>query len=69
MRYGKGHNDAAAGLHADTVAGRRRKAVAIYGLVIRTLQLARAFNDSKLFDEVLQSSACEAVALAGETGV
>jgi TetR/AcrR family transcriptional repressor of nem operon len=58
----------AGGLRVDTAAGRRRKAVAIYGLMVGTLQLARAVNDSKLSDEILQSGADEAVALAGETG-
>jgi TetR/AcrR family transcriptional repressor of nem operon len=59
----------AAGLRAGTAAGRRRKAVAIYALMVGTLQLARAINDSKLSDEILQNGADEAVALVGETGV
>jgi TetR/AcrR family transcriptional regulator, transcriptional repressor for nem operon len=59
----------AAGLRAGTTAGRRRKAVAIYALMVGTLQLARAINDSKLSDEILQNGADEAVALVGETGV
>lgn len=58
----------AASLRAGTAAGRRRKAVAIYGLMVGTLQLARAINDSKLSDEILQDGADEAVALVGETG-
>jgi TetR/AcrR family transcriptional regulator, transcriptional repressor for nem operon len=58
----------AAGLRAGTAAGRRRKAVAIYGLMVGTLQLARAVNDSKLSDEILQSGAGEATALVGEAG-
>lgn len=58
----------AASLRAGTAAGRRRKAVAIYGLMVGTLQLARAVNDSKLSDEILQDGADEAVALVGETG-
>jgi TetR/AcrR family transcriptional regulator, transcriptional repressor for nem operon len=59
----------AASLRARTAAGRRRKAVAIYGLMVGTLQLARAVNDSKLSDEILQNGADEAVALVGKTGV
>jgi TetR/AcrR family transcriptional regulator, transcriptional repressor for nem operon len=59
----------AVGLPAGTAAGRRRKAVAIYGLMVGTLQLARAINDSKLSNEILQNGADEAVALVGETGV
>lgn len=58
----------AASLRAGTAAGRRRKAVAIYGLMVGTLQLARAVNDSKLSDEILQNGADEAVALVGKTG-
>jgi TetR/AcrR family transcriptional repressor of nem operon len=57
----------AAGVHAGTAAERRRKAVAIYGLMVGTLQLARAINDSKLSDEILQTGADQAVALVGET--
>jgi TetR/AcrR family transcriptional regulator, transcriptional repressor for nem operon len=59
----------AAGLSAGTAAGRRRKAVAIYGLMVGTLQLARAINDRKLSDEILKNGADEAVALARQTGV
>jgi TetR/AcrR family transcriptional regulator, transcriptional repressor for nem operon len=55
----------AAGLRAGTAAGRWRKAAAIYGLMVGTLQLARAVNDSKLSDEILQSGADEAIALVG----
>jgi TetR/AcrR family transcriptional repressor of nem operon len=59
----------AAALPAGKAAGRRRKAVAIYGLMVGTLQIARAVNDRKLSDEILQSGADEAVALVGEAGV
>jgi TetR/AcrR family transcriptional repressor of nem operon len=57
----------AAGVHADT-AGRRRKAVAIYGLMVGTLQLARAVTDRKLSDEILRSGAEQAIVLVREAG-
>jgi AcrR family transcriptional regulator len=43
---------------------RRRNAVAIYGLIVGTLQLARAVNDKKLSDEILESGVTAALALA-----
>lgn len=58
----------AAGLAAASEAERRRKAVAVYALMVGTLQLARAVNDKRLSGEILQSGADEAVALAGQTG-
>jgi AcrR family transcriptional regulator len=58
----------AAELRSGKAAGRRRKAVAIYGMMVGTLQIARAVNDKKLSDEILQSGADEAVALVGKTG-
>ena len=58
----------AAALDAGTESERRRKAVAIYALMVGTLQLARAVNDKRLSGEILQSGAEEAVALAGQTG-
>ncbi|MEI9924847.1 MAG: hypothetical protein WDN50_16110 [Bradyrhizobium sp.] len=58
----------AAGVHADTAAGRRRKAVAIYGLMVGTLQLARAVTDRKLSDEILRSGAEQAIVLVREDG-
>jgi AcrR family transcriptional regulator len=58
----------AASLHAGSGAERRRKAVAIYGLMVGTLQLARAVNDRRLSNDILQSGAGEALALAGQTG-
>jgi len=58
----------AAGLeHGDDIE-RRRKAVAIYAVMVGTLQLARAVNDKRLSQEILKSGADEAVALAGQTG-
>jgi TetR/AcrR family transcriptional regulator, transcriptional repressor for nem operon len=47
-------------------AERRGKAIAIYGLMVGTLQLARAVNDRKLSNEILQSGADQAVALASQ---
>ncbi len=58
----------AASLRTGTAAARRRKAVAIYGLIVGTLQLARAVNDSKLSDEILRNGADAAVALIGGSG-
>jgi hypothetical protein len=57
-----------AGLDTGTEAERRRKAVAIYGLMVGTLQLARAVNDKQLSNEMLQIGADEAVALVGWAG-
>jgi AcrR family transcriptional regulator len=58
----------AAGLDAASEAERRRKAVAIYALIVGTLQLARAVSDKRLSGEILQSGADEAVTLAGHAG-
>lgn len=55
-------------IDAASEAERRRKAVAIYAVMIGTLQLARAVNDKRLSQEILQSGADAAVALAGRTG-
>jgi TetR/AcrR family transcriptional repressor of nem operon len=49
-----------------TGAGRRRKAIAIYGMMVGALQLARAVNAKSLSDEILASGLDEALALAGE---
>jgi TetR/AcrR family transcriptional regulator, transcriptional repressor for nem operon len=43
---------------------RRRKAAAIYGMMVGTLQLARAVNDRRLSDEILESGVSAALALA-----
>jgi TetR/AcrR family transcriptional repressor of nem operon len=51
-------------IRAGSVAERRRNAVAIYGLIVGTLQLARAVNDKKLSDEILESGVTAALALA-----
>jgi TetR/AcrR family transcriptional regulator, transcriptional repressor for nem operon len=55
----------AAQLHKGSAARRRRNAVAIYGMMVGTLQLARAVNDKKLSDEMLESGVSAALALAG----
>jgi AcrR family transcriptional regulator len=46
-------------------AERRRKAIAIYGMMVGALQLSRAVNDKRLSEEILASGAEEALALAG----
>ena len=51
-------------IHAGSAAERRRNAVAIYGMMVGTLQLARAVNDKKLSDEILESGVTAALALA-----
>jgi AcrR family transcriptional regulator len=43
---------------------RRKRAIAVYGLMVGALQLARAVNDRKLSDEILESAADGALALA-----
>jgi AcrR family transcriptional regulator len=43
---------------------RRKRAIAVYGLMLGALQLARAVNDRKLSDEILASAADSALALA-----
>jgi AcrR family transcriptional regulator len=45
---------------------RRRRAIAIYGMMVGTLQIARAVNDRRLSDEILESGISAALALAGE---
>jgi TetR/AcrR family transcriptional regulator, transcriptional repressor for nem operon len=58
----------AVGLEQGSDAERRRKAVAIYAVMVGALQLARAVNDKRLSQEILQSGADEAVALASQIG-
>jgi TetR/AcrR family transcriptional regulator, transcriptional repressor for nem operon len=53
-------------IHQGSTAERRQKATAIYGMMVGTLQLARAVNDRPLADEILASGLNEALALAGE---
>jgi len=47
-------------------AERRKKAIAAYGMMVGSLQLARAVNDRKLSDEFLENAADAALKLAGE---
>jgi AcrR family transcriptional regulator len=54
----------AAQLRAGSIGARRRNAVAIYGMMVGTLQLARAVNDKRLSDEILESGVSAALALA-----
>jgi TetR/AcrR family transcriptional regulator, transcriptional repressor for nem operon len=53
-------------LPAGSAATRRRNAIAIYGMMVGTLQLARAVNDKLLSDEILQSGVSAALALAND---
>jgi AcrR family transcriptional regulator len=45
---------------------RRRKAIAIYATMVGALQLARAVNDRKLSDEILEDAVDAALRIAGE---
>jgi AcrR family transcriptional regulator len=54
----------AAQLRTGTSSDRSRNAVAIYAMMIGTLQLARAVNDKRLSDEILESGVSAALALA-----
>ena len=56
----------AAQIRDRSAAGRRRNAVAIYGLMVGTLQLARAVSDRRLSDEILEGGVTAALTLAGE---
>jgi TetR/AcrR family transcriptional regulator, transcriptional repressor for nem operon len=56
----------AAQLGEGSAADRRKRAIAVYGLMVGALQLARAVNDSKLSDEILQNAGDAALKLAGE---
>ena len=53
-------------LRNGSVAERRRKAMAIYGMMVGSLQMARAVNDKKLSGEILENALEGALALAGE---
>jgi TetR/AcrR family transcriptional repressor of nem operon len=57
----------AAQLRKGSAAERGRKATAIYGMMVGSLQLARAVNDRKLSDEMLESAIEGALSLAGES--
>jgi AcrR family transcriptional regulator len=54
----------AAQLQVGSARERRRNALAIYGMMVGSLQLARAVNDKPLSDEILQSGVSAALALA-----
>ena len=56
----------AAQLREGTSKQRRRSAVAIYATMVGALQLARAVNDTKLSDEILENAVDAALKLAGE---
>jgi TetR/AcrR family transcriptional regulator, transcriptional repressor for nem operon len=45
---------------------RRKTAIAVYGMMVGTLQLARAVNDERLSDEILEGGVSAAVTLAGK---
>lgn len=45
---------------------RRRRAIAIYSIMVGALQLSRAVNDRRLSDEILENAVEAAVALANE---
>jgi TetR/AcrR family transcriptional regulator, transcriptional repressor for nem operon len=47
-------------------AERRKKAIAAYGMMVGSLQLARAVNDRKLSDEILANAVDAALKLAAE---
>ena len=47
-------------------AERRKRAMAAYGMMVGALQLARAVNDRKLSDEILENAAEAVLQLAGE---
>jgi TetR/AcrR family transcriptional regulator, transcriptional repressor for nem operon len=45
-------------------SSRRRNAIAVYGIMVGTLQLARAVNDKRLSDDILENGLAAALALA-----
>src|ERR1700743_3282839 len=45
---------------------RRKRAIAVYGLMVGALQLARAVNDRKFSDEILESATDAALAMTGD---
>ena len=54
----------AAQLQAGSAGERRRHALAIYGMMVGSLQLARAVNDKAFSDEILESAVTAALAMA-----
>jgi TetR/AcrR family transcriptional repressor of nem operon len=55
-------------IRAGSASERRRHAIAIYGMMVGALQLARAVNDRQLSDEILESGVSAALALADDAG-
>jgi TetR/AcrR family transcriptional repressor of nem operon len=53
-------------VRAGAARERRRRAIAIYGMMVGSLQLARAVNDQRLSDEILEGGVTAALALAGQ---
>src|SRR4029077_13487943 len=51
-------------LRSGSAAERRRMAMAIYGMMVGSLQMARAVNDAKLSGEILENALEGALALA-----
>lgn len=51
-------------LRAGSRSERRRNAIAIYGIMVGALQLARAVNDRQLSDEILENGVSAALSLA-----
>jgi TetR/AcrR family transcriptional regulator, transcriptional repressor for nem operon len=56
----------AAQIDKGTPAERRRNAIAIYSMMVGALQMARAVNDRKLSDGILEGAVDAALKLAGE---
>jgi AcrR family transcriptional regulator len=56
----------AAQISKGSPAERRKRAMAAYGTMVGSLQLARAVNDKKLSDEILENAVEAALTLAGE---
>jgi TetR/AcrR family transcriptional regulator, transcriptional repressor for nem operon len=54
----------AAQVSASSPHARRKTAIAVYGLMVGTLQLARAVNDKSLSDEILEGGVAAALKLA-----
>ncbi len=52
-------------INAESPRERRREAIAVYGMMVGTLQLARAVNDKELSDEILESGVSAALELVG----
>jgi len=55
----------AAQVNGGSPRARRKTAIAVYGMMVGTLQLARAVNNKRLSDDILESGVAAALALAG----